>query len=83
MSAPSLDVSSIVMLLVKCALEAAAIVVGGHLLAGKPLKLNSVAMLVALLAAGLAVLDMYAPSVSSAVRMGAGFGLGAKIVGFP
>jgi len=83
MSVPSLDVSAILMLLVKCAFEAAAIVVAAHLVAGKPLKLNAVAMLVALVAAGLVVLDLYAPSVSSALRMGAGFGIGAKLVGFP
>jgi ABC-type Co2+ transport system permease subunit len=30
-----------------------------------------------------AILDIYAPSVGSSARTGAGFGLGAGLVGFP
>jgi hypothetical protein len=30
-----------------------------------------------------AILDMYTPSISSAARTGAGFGIGANLTGFP
>ena len=30
-----------------------------------------------------AILDMYAPSIGSTARQGAGFGIGATLVGFP
>jgi hypothetical protein len=30
-----------------------------------------------------AILDMYSPSISGAARAGAGFGIGANLVGFP
>jgi hypothetical protein len=30
-----------------------------------------------------AILDIYAPSVGSSARTGAGFGIGAGLVGFP
>jgi hypothetical protein len=34
-------------------------------------------------AATFAILDMYTPSISSAARTGAGFGIGANLTGFP
>ena len=34
-------------------------------------------------AATFAVLDLFAPAVGSSVRTGAGFGIGANLVGFP
>ena len=34
-------------------------------------------------AATFAVLDLFAPSIGSSVRTGAGFGIGANLVGFP
>jgi hypothetical protein len=34
-------------------------------------------------AATFAILDIYAPSVGSGARTGAGFGIGATMVGFP
>ena len=34
-------------------------------------------------AATFALLDLYAPSVSAYARQGAGFGVGANLVGFP
>lgn len=40
--------------------------------------------LIALVAAAtFALLDIFAPSISSTARQGAGFGLGATLVGFP
>ena len=30
-----------------------------------------------------AILDMFAPSIGNAARQGAGFGIGANLVGFP
>ena len=34
-------------------------------------------------AATFAILDLFAPSIGSSVRTGAGFGIGANLVGFP
>jgi hypothetical protein len=41
-------------------------------------------LLISLVAAAtFAVLDLFAPSIGSSVRTGAGFGIGANLVGFP
>ena len=34
-------------------------------------------------AATFAILDMFTPSIGGSARMGAGFGVGANLVGFP
>ena len=47
------------------------------------LSANSQRMVAITAAATFAILDMYAPSISHATRQGAGFGIGANLVGFP
>jgi hypothetical protein len=47
------------------------------------LKWQEVAMIGLTAAATFAILDIYAPSVGSGARTGAGFGIGAGLVGFP
>ena len=52
-------------------------------LPGKVLKLSEIAMIALTALATFAILDIYAPSVGSSARQGAGFGIGANLVGFP
>jgi hypothetical protein len=47
------------------------------------MKLSEIAMIALVAIATFAVLDVYAPSVGSSARSGAGFGIGANLVGFP
>ena len=47
------------------------------------LQAREVSVMAVTAAAVFAILDMYAPSISSSARQGAGFGLGANLVGFP
>tara|TARA_B100001094_G_C18126135_1_gene769581 strand:+ start:341 stop:763 length:423 start_codon:yes stop_codon:yes gene_type:complete len=46
-------------------------------------QVNYVVIMAVTAAAVFAVLDMWAPSISGSARQGAGFGLGARMVGFP
>jgi len=50
---------------------------------GRKLKFEEVAMIAVTAAATFAILDMYTPSIGSAARTGAGFGIGSNLVGFP
>lgn len=50
---------------------------------GRRLSFEEVAMIAITAAATFAILDMYTPSIGSAARAGAGFGVGANIAGFP
>jgi ABC-type Co2+ transport system permease subunit len=49
----------------------------------KALAMDEVATLALTAAAVFALLDVLAPSVGVTARQGAGFGLGANLVGFP
>jgi len=47
------------------------------------LRMNEVLMLAVTAAAVFAVLDLVSPSIAFTARQGAGFGIGANLVGFP
>lgn len=68
---------------IKYALEGLAVAVAAYLIPGKKLKLEEIGMLALTALAVFAILDIYAPSIGSSARTGAGFGLGAGLVGFP
>ena len=78
-----IDMGDLVTRLVKYILEGLAVAVAAFVLPGKTLKFGEVAMIALVATATFAVLDIYAPSVGSSARTGAGFGLGANLVGFP
>jgi ABC-type Co2+ transport system permease subunit len=75
--------SDLVTRLIKYALEGLAVAVAAYLLPGKVLKLSEIAMIALVALATFAILDIYAPSVGASARTGAGFGIGAGLVGFP
>ena len=47
------------------------------------MNIEEVLMIAVTAAAVFALLDMYSPSIGASMRQGAGFGLGANLVGFP
>ena len=49
----------------------------------KSLKLDEVALIALTAAATFSILDTYVPSMAVSARSGAGFGIGANLVGFP
>jgi hypothetical protein len=82
-SALGLDIGDLVTRAVKYALEGLAVAVAAYLLPGKGLKMSEIGMIALVAMATFALLDVYAPSVGSSARTGAGFGIGAHLVGFP
>jgi hypothetical protein len=81
--APGFDVADIVTRLVKYFLEGLAVAIAAFVLPGKTLKVAEVGMIALVATATFAILDIYAPSVGASARTGAGFGIGANLVGFP
>ena len=61
--------------------EGLAVALASHLVAGNKLDVKEIAMLGLTAAVVFMVLELYAPSVLAGARQGAGFGLGAKMVG--
>lgn len=77
------DMGDLVTRLIKYLLEGLAVAVAAYVIPGKTMRWGEVAMIALTATATFAILDIYAPSVGSSARTGAGFGIGAGLVGFP
>ena len=84
---PGIDVGDLVSRTVKYALEGLVVAIAAFYLpkfmGGKSLPLSQIGMIGMVALATFAILDVYAPSVGASARTGAGFGIGANLVGFP
>ena len=49
----------------------------------RALKLEEIAIIALMAAATFSILDTFVPSIAVGARQGAGFGIGANLVGFP
>ena len=75
--------AEIVNRVIKYLIEGLVIAAAAILIPKKALPLDEVATLAVLAAVVFAILDAVSPSVGVTARQGAGFGLGANLVGFP
>lgn len=81
--APGLDIADLIARTVKYLLEGLAVAIAAYVIPGKTMRWGEIAMIALTATATFAILDIYAPSVGSSARTGAGFGIGAGLVGFP
>ena len=79
----SLNLQEVVKRLLKYFIEGCAVAVVAFYIPNGKLSLEQVLTISATAAATFAILDLFAPSVGSYARQGAGFGVGAKLVKFP
>jgi hypothetical protein len=77
------DMNDILARAVKYLLEGLAVAIVAYMIPGKVLKLSEIGMIALTALATFAILDIYAPSIGASARTGAGFGVGAGLVGFP
>ncbi len=78
------DLQEVIKRVAKYLIEGATVAVAAFYLPGKQkLSMESILMLALTAACTFAILDMWAPSIGHATRQGAGFGVGANLVGFP
>ena len=75
--------SEIINRVIKYLIEGLVIAAAAVFIPRKALPLDEVATLAVLAAVVFAILDAVSPSVGVTARQGAGFGLGANLVGFP
>jgi hypothetical protein len=84
---PGVDVSDLVSRVVKYAIEGLVVAIAAFWLpkfmGGKSLPLSQIGMIGLVALATFGILDAYAPGVAGGARQGAGFGIGARLVGFP
>jgi hypothetical protein len=77
----SVDIQEVIRRAIKYLVEGLAVAVAAFYIPRKQLNLQTIAMIAATAAASLAILDSLAPSIGSHARHGAGFGIGASMVG--
>lgn len=75
--------AEIVNRIIKYLIEGLVIAAAAIFIPKKALPIDEVATLAVLAAVVFAILDAVSPSVGVTARQGAGFGLGANLVGFP
>jgi ABC-type Co2+ transport system permease subunit len=68
---------------VKYLVEGLMIAIACYILPKSPMKVDEIALIALTGAATFLILDTYVPSIAGSARSGAGFGIGANLVGFP
>ena len=74
-----LDVQS----LIKYLVEGLAVAAAAYYIPKKTANVQEILMIAMTAGAVFAILDQFTPAVSAGARHGAGFGIGANLVGFP
>jgi ABC-type Co2+ transport system permease subunit len=68
---------------IKYLVEGIMVAIAAYAIPKQSLKLEEVIIIALTAAATFSVLDVFVPSMSASARGGAGFGIGANLVGFP
>jgi|UniRef100_A0A6C0CX28 ABC-type Co2+ transport system permease subunit len=77
------DVYELVKRIIKYLVEGLMVAIAAYAIPKQSLKLDEIALLALTAAATFSILDSYIPSIGVTARSGAGFGIGANLVGFP
>ena len=77
------DTSEIVKRIIKYLVEGLMVAIAAFAIPKRSLNMEEIGLLALTAAATFAILDTYIPSMGVSARSGAGFGLGANLVGFP
>ena len=77
------DVQEIIRRIIKYLIEGLMVAIAAYAIPKKSMNLEEIALLALVAAATFSILDTYLPSMGVSARTGAGFGIGANMVGFP
>ena len=78
-----MDMKDVITRAVKYLVEGIAVALALLLIPRKGLPADELVSIVVVAAAVFAILDIFSPTIGVTARQGAGFGLGANLVGFP
>ena len=76
------DVTELIKRIVKYLIEGLMVAIAAFAIPKKSLNMEEIVLLALTAAATFAILDTYIPSMGVSARTGAGFGIGANLVGF-
>ena len=77
------DLGELIRRVVKYLVEGIMVAIAAYAIPKRSLNLDEVMLIALTAAATFSILDTYVPSMGVSARSGAGFGMGANIVGFP
>jgi ABC-type Co2+ transport system permease subunit len=78
-----LDIGELVRRVVKYVVEGIMVAIAAYAIPKRSMNLDEVMLIALTAAATFSILDTYVPSMGVSARSGAGFGMGANLVGFP
>jgi hypothetical protein len=78
-----IDLGELVRRAVKYIVEGVMVAIAAYAIPKRTLNFDEVALIALTAAATFSILDTYVPSLAAGARSGAGFGIGANLVGFP
>ena len=78
-----IDLGELSRRIVKYLVEGFMVALAAYAIPKKSLNLDEVALIALTAAATFSILDTYVPAMAVSARSGAGFGIGANLVGFP
>ena len=78
-----MDFSELLKRAIKYIVEGIMVAIAAYAIPKKKLDIDEIAIIALMAAATFSVLDVFVPSIASSARGGAGFGIGANLVGFP
>lgn len=78
-----LDIQELIKRIIKYLVEGLMVAIAAYAIPKQSLKVEEVIIIALTAAATFAVLDVFVPAMGSSARSGAGFGIGANLVGFP
>lgn len=81
--AQMMDLGELVRRAIKYVVEGLMVALAAYAIPNRSMNLDEIALIALTAAATFAVLDTYLPSIAVGARSGAGFGIGANLVGFP
>ena len=77
------DINELVKRIIKYIVEGLMVALAAYAIPKKSLNLEEIGMIALTAAATFSILDTYVPVIGVTARSGAGFGIGANLVGFP
>ena len=77
------DLSELIKRAIKYLVEGLMVALAAFAIPKRKIQMDEVGMIALTAAATFAILDVYLPSMATQARSGAGFGIGANLVGFP
>jgi ABC-type Co2+ transport system permease subunit len=77
------DITELIKRIIKYLVEGLMVAIAAYAIPKQSLNIEEIMLIALTAAATFSILDTYVPSMGMTARSGAGFGIGANLVGFP